>query len=71
MIVIRCNVRKSDEEYTLLWQCLAKQGQNGLILLPEECTLEAVTDGGEEKALSGTIRVVTGSERKERGVSKR
>ena len=67
MIVIRCNVRKSDEEYTLLWQILARQGQHGVILLPEECTLEAVTDGGEEKALSGAIRVVTRSVREERG----
>jgi hypothetical protein len=60
MIVIRCNVSKSAEEYTLLWQILARQGQHGLILLPEECTLEAVTDGGEEKALSGTIKIQTG-----------
>lgn len=67
MIVIRCNVHKSDEEYTLLWQILARQGQHGVILLPEECTLEAVTDGGEEKALSGTIKILTGPWNKEKG----
>lgn len=66
MIVIRCNVRKSDEEYTLLWQILARQGQHGVILLPEECTLEAVTDGGEEKALSGAIKILTGPWNKEK-----
>jgi hypothetical protein len=66
MIVIRCNVHKSDEEYTLLWQILARQGQHGVILLPEECTLEAVTDGGEEKALSGTIKILTGPWNKEK-----
>lgn len=70
MIVIRCNVHKSDEEYTILWQILARQGQHGVILLPEECTLEAVTDGGEEKALSGAIRVVTTPVREERGKRK-